>query len=82
MLSGGTCWSLWERLSVWTTPTAAVSGTPVIQLNPHRADKAVRVRGGLFASAWPSKSMGERREGARKHGQTKKHAQVQTSVLV
>lgn len=54
MLSGGTCWSLWERLGVWMTPTAAVSGTPVIQLNPDRADKAERVCEGLFASDWPA----------------------------
>lgn len=54
MLSGGTCWSLWERLGVWMTPTAAVSGTPVIQLNPDRADKAKRVCAGLFVSDWPA----------------------------
>lgn len=58
MLSGGTCWSLWERLSVWMTPTAAVSGTSVIQLNPDRADKAKRACAGLFASDWPAVHMG------------------------
>lgn len=58
MLSGGTCWSLWERLCVWMTPTAAVSGMPVIQLNPDCADKAEHASACLFASVWPAVRIG------------------------
>lgn len=36
MLSGGACWSLWERLGVWTALTARASGALIIQLNPDR----------------------------------------------
>lgn len=42
MLSGGACWSLWERLSVWTTLTAQASRALIIQLNPDHADWARR----------------------------------------
>ncbi len=42
ILSGGACWSLWERLCVWRTLTASVSRVPLIQLNPDLADKARR----------------------------------------
>lgn len=42
MLSGGACWSLWERLSVWTTLTAQASRVLIIQLNPDHADWARR----------------------------------------
>lgn len=46
MLSGGTCWSLWERFSVWMTQTVRASRVPIIQLNPDRADKARRAWAG------------------------------------
>lgn len=44
MLSGEACWSLWERFSVWMTLTVRVSRVSIIQLNPDRADKAMRAR--------------------------------------
>lgn len=49
MLSGGTCWSLWERLCVWMTLTARVSRVPVIRLNPDRADAARRACASTYA---------------------------------
>ena len=74
MLSGGTCWSLWERLGVWMTPTAAASGTPVIQLNPDCADKVKRVCAGVFASDWPAVHFGG--WGARVNNKTRASASV------
>ena len=55
MPSGGACRSLWERLCVWMTLTASVSRAPVIQLNPDRADEAVRARAGAYASVRPDR---------------------------
>lgn len=49
MLSGGACWSLWERLGVWTTLTARASGALIIQLNPDRADGARRACASTYA---------------------------------
>lgn len=49
MLSGGACWSLWERLSVWTTLTAQASRALIIQLNPDRADGARRACASAYA---------------------------------
>lgn len=49
MLSGGACWSLWERLGVWTTLTARASGALIIQLNPDCADGARRACASTYA---------------------------------
>lgn len=49
MLSGGACWSLWERLSVWTTLTAQASRALIIRLNPGRADGARRACASAYA---------------------------------
>lgn len=49
MLSGGACWSLWERLCVWTTLTAQASRALISQLNPDRADGARRACASAYA---------------------------------
>lgn len=52
MLSGGSCWSLWEHLGVWMTLTGTVSRVPIIQLNPDSADKARCARLSVYASVY------------------------------
>lgn len=56
MLSGGACWSLWERLSVWTTLTAQASRALIIQLNPDHADGARRACASERAHIWSSQT--------------------------
>lgn len=73
MLSGGACWSLWERLSVWTTLTVRVSRVLINQLNPDRADEARRAWACTYASVWPTVRIGihtRASENTRKHNNT------------
>lgn len=72
MLSGGTCWSLWERLGVLDDADSGRQRDVVIQLNLEGAGSA------LFASAWPAARTG----GVRKGRAEKTRASAKSSVRV